>query len=107
MRLVRKPKSNHKGKSRAAFGDWKSIAGSNGKNNPMPDVSINEEDFPHELEFTANAASWMNLIIEKDPALPFSSAKCEGRSRGSQKRRDLTLTGKDGKVLVTGEVKLP
>lgn len=73
----------------------------------MPDVSINEEDFPHELQFTANAASWMNLIIEKDPALPFSSAKCEGRSRGSQKRRDLTLIGKDGKVLVTGEVKLP
>ncbi len=73
----------------------------------MPDVSINEEDFPHELQFTANAASWMNLIIEKDPALPFSSAKCEGRSRGSQKRRDLTLTGKDGQVLVTGEVKLP
>jgi methylase of polypeptide subunit release factors len=77
------------------------------ENNPMPGVPINEEDFPHELQFTANAASWMNLIIEKDPALPFSSAKCEGRSRGSQKRRDLTLIGKDGKVLVTGEVKLP
>jgi len=68
---------------------------------------MNAEDFPHELEFTANAASWMNLIIEKDHALPFSGARCEGRSRGSQKRRDLTLLGKDGKVLVTGEVKLP
>jgi hypothetical protein len=57
---------------------------------------MNAEDFPHELEFTANAASWMNLIIEKDHALPFSGARCEGRSRGSQKRRDLTLLGKVG-----------
>ena len=32
----------------------------------MPDVTISEEDFPNELEFTAIVASWMNLIIEKD-----------------------------------------
>jgi N-6 DNA Methylase len=73
----------------------------------MPDMPINDEDSPHELEFTAAAASWMNLIIEKDHTLPFSEARCEGRTRGSQKRRDLSLFGKAGKVLVTGEVKLP
>jgi methylase of polypeptide subunit release factors len=62
---------------------------------------------PHELEFTGQAASWMNLILEKDPALPFAEARCERRSQGSQQRRDLTLLGRDGGVRVTGEVKLP
>ncbi len=70
------------------------------------DVQIDDDDFPNELEFTANAASWINLILEKDDSLPFSSARCE-RRRGSQKRRDLTLLGRNAKVLVTGEVKLP
>ncbi len=73
----------------------------------MPDPLTSEEDFPHELKFTASAASWMNLIIEKDNTLPFSEVMCEGRTKGSQRRRDLSLLGKDGKVLVTGEVKLP
>jgi hypothetical protein len=67
-----------------------------------PDV-----DAPHELEFTTQAASWMNLILEKDPALPFAEACCERRSQGSQQRRDLTLLGRDGAALITGEVKLP
>ena len=65
------------------------------------------EEVPNEVEFTAIAASWMNLIIEKDRTSPFSEARCERRSRGSQKRRDLTIIGKNEKVLVTGEVKLP
>jgi len=69
---------------------------------PHPDA-----DAPHELEFTSQAASWMNLILEKDPALPFSEARCERRSQGSRQRRDLTLFGRDGGVRVTGEVKLP
>jgi hypothetical protein len=66
-----------------------------------------ENTAPHELEFTADVASWINLIIEKDPSLPFAEAKCERRSQGSQQRRDLTLLDKDGRVLVTGEIKLP
>ena len=66
-----------------------------------------EEASPHELEFVAAAASWINLIIEKGPSLPFSEAKIERRSKSSQKRRDLSLVGKDRKILVTGEVKLP
>lgn len=62
---------------------------------------------PHELEFTTNAAAWLTSIFEKDPASPFASAACEKRSRGRQLRRDLTLLGKDGRALITGEVKLP
>lgn len=62
---------------------------------------------PHELEFTANAAAWLTSIFDKDPASPFASASCEKRSRGRQLRRDLTLHGKNGRALITGEVKLP
>jgi hypothetical protein len=62
---------------------------------------------PHELEFTADVAAWINLIVEKDPSLPFAAAKCERRSQGSQQRRDLSLLDPAGRVLVTGEVKLP
>ncbi|HEY3809326.1 MAG TPA: hypothetical protein VGL50_05240 [Steroidobacteraceae bacterium] len=80
----------------------KKTARATGVNPTVPD-----NESPHELEFTASAATWMSLIIEKDPALPFSAAKCESRSRGIQKRRDLTLIGRDGKPAITGEVKLP
>jgi type I restriction-modification system DNA methylase subunit len=73
----------------------------------MVEVVVNEDDFPHEHEFTADVVSWMNLIIEKDGILPFSSAKFDRRRKGSQKRRDLSLIGKDKRVLVTGEIKLP
>lgn len=61
----------------------------------------------NEWEFTAEAASWINeaLAFETNPF--FARAKCEQRGRGSNKRRDLSLLGKDQKPLVTGEVKLP
>jgi methylase of polypeptide subunit release factors len=73
----------------------------------MLDMPISHDDFPHEHEFTADVVSWMNLVIDKDSNLPFSAAKFDRRSRGSQKRRDLSLTGSDGKILITGEIKLP
>ena len=60
-----------------------------------------------EWEFTADVASTINLLLEVNEELPFSGAKCEQRGRGSAKRRDLTLLGKDGSVVLTGEVKLP
>ena len=62
---------------------------------------------PTEWEFTAEAAGWINEILARKPDLPFSAAKCEQRSAGSLTRRDLTLLDKDGKVVLTGEVKLP
>jgi len=61
----------------------------------------------NEWELTADVASWINEIIGKDRTLPFSRAKCEQRPETSLKRRDLTLLGSVGQVLVTGEIKLP
>jgi len=60
-----------------------------------------------EPEFTSSVASWINIILDRDPSLLFSEAKCEQRARGSRKPRDLTLRDKEGKVALTGEVKLP
>jgi hypothetical protein len=60
-----------------------------------------------EWEFTADIASWMNSLIENNSRLPFSRVKCEQRGSGSNKRRDLTLLDKQGRVVLTGEVKLP
>lgn len=74
---------------------------------PTPTGYHPDADAPHELEFTTLMASWMNLILDKDSGLPFAETRCERRSQGSQQRRDLTLLGPDGGVLVTGEVKLP
>jgi len=59
-----------------------------------------------EWEFTADAASTINVMLAKDPSLPFSSARCEKRS-GDAKRNDLTLLDKDQRPVLTGEVKLP
>lgn len=66
-----------------------------------------DDEAPYEVEFTAEASTWLTQHIEKDPALPFQKAVCERRAKGAQQRRDLSLIGKDGKSLVTGEVKLP
>ena len=60
-----------------------------------------------EWEFTADVASWINEILAKDAALPFSRAKCEQRGSDSNKRRDLTLLDDNKVVILTGEVKLP
>lgn len=61
-----------------------------------------------EWEFTADAAGRINEFIQANAiVLPFGRAKVEQRRAGSQKRRDLTILGPDGAVLVTGEVKMP
>jgi len=60
-----------------------------------------------EWEFTADAAGWLNELINKNLRLPFSSAKCEQRGAKSLKRRDLTLLDKNQVIVLTGEVKLP
>lgn len=60
-----------------------------------------------EWEFTADVASWINQLLDKEAGLPFSRAKCEQRGRGSRKRRDLTLLDKNARIVLTGEVKLP
>lgn len=61
-----------------------------------------------EWEFTAEVAGFINEILKDRPDLPFASAHCEQRGRGSQKRRDLTLKARrNNKIILTGEVKLP
>jgi type I restriction-modification system DNA methylase subunit len=65
------------------------------------DIAMNE------WEFTALAASWIKSAVSADPKLPFRDARCEQKGRGSNKRRDLTILGKDGSAVVTGEVKMP
>ncbi|MCL4874806.1 N-6 DNA methylase [bacterium] len=60
-----------------------------------------------EWEFTADVASWINQYLALNPSLVFKEAKCEQRASGSAKRRDISLIGKDNRVLITGEVKLP
>ncbi len=60
-----------------------------------------------EWEFTADVASRINGVIERRPDLPFSGARCEQRGHGSNRRRDLTLLGRNNKAIFTGEVKMP
>src|SRR2546421_12928076 len=61
-----------------------------------------------EWEFTAEVAGHINDILRDRPDLPFASAHCEERGRGSQKRRDLTLKARRyDQMVLTGEVKLP
>lgn len=60
-----------------------------------------------EWEFVGEVKSWIDQILQLNTELPFVRAKIEQRGAGSNKRRDLTLIGHDGKPLLTGEVKLP
>jgi hypothetical protein len=63
----------------------------------------------NEWSYTADVKEWINEIIQKDPALGtvFGGAKVESPSRGTRKRRDLTLLNKAGVPVLTGEVKFP
>lgn len=60
-----------------------------------------------EWEFTALVAGWINQYLAINPSLVFVEARCEQRNFGSAKRRDISLIGKENRVLITGEVKLP
>jgi len=61
----------------------------------------------NEWTFTADVASQINLILNDKPELPFSKALVEERGKGSRKRRDLTIYDREGKIVLTGEVKMP
>lgn len=61
----------------------------------------------NEWQFTSDVAKWMTSILEKSPDLPFSEAYCEGQSPNSPKRRDLSIKDRNGRLVLTGEVKLP
>ncbi len=61
----------------------------------------------NEWQFTSDVAKWITLILDKNTDLPFGEAYCEGQSPNSAKRRDLTIKDRNGRVVLTGEVKLP
>jgi len=60
-----------------------------------------------EWEFTADIASRINGILTARPDLPFKEARAEQRGKGSTKRRDISLIGRNGNPVLTGEVKMP
>lgn len=61
----------------------------------------------NEWQFTGEVASWITLILKTNGSLPFGKAYTEGQSVNSAKRRDLTLEDRNGRIVLTGEVKLP
>lgn len=63
----------------------------------------------HETDFCSEVASYSNAIFSAHPELPFKSARIEGFDRGSQKakRKDLRLYDETGRLILSGEIKLP
>lgn len=61
----------------------------------------------NEWTLTAEIAGWINEIIRNHPELPFSKAKVEVRGTRTRQRRDLTILDRAGKVVLTGEMKMP
>ncbi|HJW84206.1 MAG TPA: N-6 DNA methylase, partial [Anaerolineae bacterium] len=61
----------------------------------------------NEWSFTGDVASQINELLLQHPELPFQRARIEEWGSGRKKRRDLTLLGKDGQPVLTGEVKMP
>ncbi len=64
--------------------------------------------FETEWTVVGDAKSWMDALIDAHRSnSPFSKVKLETRTTGSLKRRDLTVLDRDGKICLTGEVKVP
>ena len=61
----------------------------------------------HEITFCSDAAGWMNSELDQRPELAFQHVAIEQSTKGSRKRRDLTITDRTGKIAIAGEVKLP
>ena len=62
----------------------------------------------NEVDFCGQVASWANAFLA-DTDSPSTMAAIEGYGSGTQsrKRKDLRLLGRDGKLAITGEVRLP
>lgn len=61
----------------------------------------------YELTFVNHVTNWIDEILAKRLDLPFGQATMEESAKGKRKRRDLTLYDRDGKLALTGEIKLP
>ncbi len=60
-----------------------------------------------EWTFAADVATWMTTHLRGKRNLPFTEAKVEMKSRGSLKRRDVSLYDRDRKIALTGEIRFP
>jgi methylase of polypeptide subunit release factors len=61
----------------------------------------------NEWTFTADVCKTIQGIIAENPALPFSGAEPEEGAEIGRKRRDLTLYDRDGRLVLTGEIRFP
>jgi hypothetical protein len=65
----------------------------------------------HEVNFCSEVSKWADSWFQTHPALPFGSSEIEEFAKGSAKRSDLRIYERKesgrGKLLVSGEVKLP
>ena len=64
----------------------------------------------NEVDFCSQIASEANSLIRQNPtAYPFREARIEGYGKGAGrgKRKDLRFYGRNGKLVLCGEVKLP
>lgn len=63
----------------------------------------------HEVDFCAEVAKAAKEILASQPASPFADARIEGFGSRSfaRQRKDLRFLDPDGRVVLTGEVKLP
>jgi hypothetical protein len=63
----------------------------------------------HELDFCAEVAKAAQQIFASKPASPFADARIEGFATGrlGRQRKDLRFLDQEGRVILTGEVKLP
>lgn len=62
---------------------------------------------PNEWNITAEAATWITEICTARDDLPFEKATVEVTVKGKNTRHDLTLFDRDGKAVLSGEVKRP
>jgi len=61
----------------------------------------------NEVTFVNRVTQWIKEILDKRLDLPFDYASIEEPTKGKQKRRDFTLYDRNGKLALTGEIKLP
>src|SRR5260221_3742236 len=65
----------------------------------------------HEVNFCSEVSKWADSWFQSHPEFPFGNSDIESFSRGRNKRSDLRFyerkTGSKGKLILSGEVKLP
>lgn len=62
----------------------------------------------NEVQFVGNVKSWIDQICRTEgPDFPFEKAEMEDYPSGKRTRKDLVLFNREGKKVLSGEVKLP